>query len=310
MIQTLCRSLAAAVLVSATGVPLSAHAEPAAQDAYANSQETLEIAAEQSDPAATELVPQDNDSARLEADTLELSEIFQITTHTVDERRIAILHIDDLPTLTFVEKTTDAAMAPASRAEQVAQHLEQVYQADSDADAILVRWDEALEEYAITLDGETVVLINDTTQYFNPTGEAATDALQATNRLRMLLGAPEALTEIEGQPAPEIAAPADWGVASVFSGQASWYGPGFHGRQTASGERFNQNAMTAAHRTLPFGTRVRVINVHNNSEIIVRINDRGPFSRGRVIDLSAAAAREIGLDRAGVGPVRVEVLAD
>ena len=68
--------------------------------------------------------------------------------------------------------------------------------------------------------------------------------------------------------------------------------------------------MTAAHRTLPFGTRVRVINVHNNSEIIVRINDRGPFSRGRVIDLSAAAAREIGLDRAGVGPVRVEVLTD
>lgn len=73
---------------------------------------------------------------------------------------------------------------------------------------------------------------------------------------------------------------------------ASWYGPGFHGRKTASGERFNQNALTAAHKSLPFGTRVKV--THKGRSVIVRINDRGPFIKGRTIDLSKGAARAIG----------------
>lgn len=85
---------------------------------------------------------------------------------------------------------------------------------------------------------------------------------------------------------------------------ASWYGPGFHGRRTASGERFNQHAMTAAHRTLPFGTRVRV--THGKRSVIVRINDRGPWVKGRVIDLSKAAARRLGIK--GVARVRIEVI--
>jgi rare lipoprotein A len=84
---------------------------------------------------------------------------------------------------------------------------------------------------------------------------------------------------------------------------ASWYGPGFHGRKTASGERFNTGALTAAHKTLPFGTRVRVVNVHTGRSVVVRINDRGPFIRGRVIDLSKAAARAIGMD--GLARVRL-----
>lgn len=78
-------------------------------------------------------------------------------------------------------------------------------------------------------------------------------------------------------------------------GLASWYGPGFQGRRTASGERFDTGAFTAAHRTLPFGTRVRVVNVNTGRSVVVRINDRGPFVRGRVIDLSKAAARAIGM---------------
>lgn len=76
---------------------------------------------------------------------------------------------------------------------------------------------------------------------------------------------------------------------------ASWYGPGFHGKRTASGERFNTNAMTAAHRSLPFGTRVRVTNSRTGRSVVVRINDRGPFHGGRAIDLSHAAARAIGM---------------
>ena len=95
---------------------------------------------------------------------------------------------------------------------------------------------------------------------------------------------------------------------SVSSGRASWYGPGFHGRRTANGEVFNQNALTAAHRSLPFGTRVRVTNVNNGRSVVVRINDRGPFKGGRVIDLSAAAAHNLGMVHHGVVTVRLEVL--
>ena len=79
------------------------------------------------------------------------------------------------------------------------------------------------------------------------------------------------------------------------SGLATWYGPGFHGRRTASGERFNANAMTAAHRSLPFGTKVRVTNAATGRSVVVRINDRGPFGRGKIIDLSRASAAAIGL---------------
>jgi rare lipoprotein A len=89
---------------------------------------------------------------------------------------------------------------------------------------------------------------------------------------------------------------------------ASWYGPGFHGRRTASGETFNSGALTAAHRYLPFGTKVRVTNVRNGRSVVVRINDRGPFTGGRVIDLSKGAAAVIGVFQSGVAPVVLEIL--
>jgi rare lipoprotein A len=79
------------------------------------------------------------------------------------------------------------------------------------------------------------------------------------------------------------------------AGVASWYGPGFHGRKTANGERFDMNALTAAHRTLPLGTQVRVTNTHTGQSVVVRINDRGPYVGRRVIDLSKASAQAIGL---------------
>ncbi|HKG76989.1 MAG TPA: septal ring lytic transglycosylase RlpA family protein [Beijerinckiaceae bacterium] len=81
----------------------------------------------------------------------------------------------------------------------------------------------------------------------------------------------------------------------IQRGAASWYGPGFHGRKTANGERFNTHAMTAAHRSLPFGTRVRVVNERTGRSVVVRINDRGPFHGGRIIDLAQAPARALGI---------------
>lgn len=83
--------------------------------------------------------------------------------------------------------------------------------------------------------------------------------------------------------------------ASFQQGIASWYGPGFHNRLTANGERYNMNALTAAHRTLPFGTIVLVKNTVTGKTVTVRINDRGPYIKGRIIDLSRAAARELGI---------------
>lgn len=89
-------------------------------------------------------------------------------------------------------------------------------------------------------------------------------------------------------------------------GLASWYGPDFHGRRTANGERYNMYAMTAAHKTLPLGTSVLVTNRENGRRLRVRINDRGPFVAGRIIDLSFAAAKKLGFAEAGVVPVTVE----
>jgi rare lipoprotein A len=115
---------------------------------------------------------------------------------------------------------------------------------------------------------------------------------------------------------PRGAASASWREANAaiapssgsgrgFSGMASYYG-NESGSKTASGQRFNQNALTAAHRTLPFGTKLRV--THGGRSVVVTVNDRGPFVHGRVLDLSTAAAREVGLTGAGVGRVTAEVL--
>lgn len=104
-----------------------------------------------------------------------------------------------------------------------------------------------------------------------------------------------------GMPTPQL-------PPGVQLGMASWYGGKHHGGPTASGETFDKNAMTAAHRTLKMGTRVRVTRKKNNRSVVVRINDRGPYSKGRIIDLSEAAARQLDMIDDGIAQVRVEVL--
>jgi rare lipoprotein A len=97
-------------------------------------------------------------------------------------------------------------------------------------------------------------------------------------------------------------------VLQASTGQASWYGPGFYGSRTANGEKLRRGTLTAAHRTLPFGTRVRVTNLWNGRSAVVRINDRGPFHGNRVIDLAHGAAQELGVASSGVAQVKLEVL--
>ncbi len=109
------------------------------------------------------------------------------------------------------------------------------------------------------------------------------------------------LTLIEPPRGPRV-------IEDLGTGTASFYGKRFHGRRTANGERFDMRAMTAAHRTLPFGSKVRVTNPRNGKQVIVRINDRGPFAKGRAIDLSRAAAEEIGMIRRGHARVEMELV--
>ncbi|AZV46899.1 septal ring lytic transglycosylase RlpA family lipoprotein [Nautilia sp. PV-1] len=103
---------------------------------------------------------------------------------------------------------------------------------------------------------------------------------------------------------PKKTVPIGW----TQTGIASWYGPNFHGKYTSNGEIYNMYAFTAAHKTLPMDTMVKVTNLNNGKSVIVRINDRGPFVKGRIIDLSYVAAKQIGVDRTGTAPVRITVI--
>jgi rare lipoprotein A len=208
--------------------------------------------------------------------------------------------------------TTDSSADPMQRAGAIAARLRQLHRDGTSAEMITVRWDAQRERYVIQVGSEALIEMDADTILPDTTRNPAEDALQATNRLRRLLGSAPPLQEIQDRPRPVVrvsVSPSRNSVGlRVASGIASWYGPGFHGNRSASGEVFNQNAMTAAHRYLPFGTQVRVTNLNTGRSVVVRINDRGPFSRGRVIDLSAGAARAIGMIGSGVAPVSLEVI--
>lgn len=93
------------------------------------------------------------------------------------------------------------------------------------------------------------------------------------------------------------------------SGVASWYGSKFHGRTTANGEKYDMNSLTAAHKTLPFGTKVKVTNTRNGKSVVVRINDRGPYAGKRVIDLSRSAAQAVGMVNSGTAQVKLDIMS-
>ncbi|MEH2311232.1 MAG: septal ring lytic transglycosylase RlpA family protein [Nostoc sp.] len=171
------------------------------------------------------------------------------------------------------------------------------------------------DRYVIKINDEELVEINEGTRLAGSTNNLAEDALQATNRLRRLLGNASPLKEITNLPVrlpvsiPKLPKQIAVGPVRIsFGGIASYYGYDGSGNRTASGQRFNPEEMTAAHRSLPFGTQVRVTNTYNGRSVVVRINDRGPFIRGRIIDLSAGAARILGMMGSGVAQVHIEVL--
>jgi rare lipoprotein A len=323
MNQSLRRIFTTAVLVSATGVPFAAHAEENSQiSSLGLSNLEAETLPEQSS-FAEPVLESSSSAPSQDWDLADFSDSIEVISHSLEGRSAATLSVHSIPVFTFVDLTaTDASPKltqptpetsendAIARSLAVGRRLESFQAQSGDPEALSVRWDDVEKAFIISMDDEALVAINDATLFSGTVDNEANDALQATNRLRYLLGARNALTEVEGMPAPPPSIQESQRVFSTASGQASWYGPGFHGRRTASGEVFNQNALTAAHRTLPFGTLVRVTNLSNDRQVVVRINDRGPYAHGRIIDLSAGAARAIGLDRAGVGSVNIEVLSE
>lgn len=233
---------------------------------------------------------------------------------------------------------------PASRAGILAATLNQLTQGKLDASKITVSWkgntnNKSLTpkngispSYVIKINDAELVEINKDTRLPDTTQDLGQDALQVTNRLRRLIGQASPLKEVSNLPTSSNSTLDSSekmliahhsrryrkryrsrrrrrrGLRGIFGGLASFYGYDGSGNKTASGERFNPESMTAAHRSLPFGTRVRVTNPRNGRSVVVRINDRGPFIRGRVIDLSYGAARVLGIIRRGVAPVKIKVL--
>ncbi|MGI0488082.1 septal ring lytic transglycosylase RlpA family protein [Pantanalinema rosaneae CENA516] len=203
---------------------------------------------------------------------------------------------------------------PVWRATEIAAKINQLNRDGVDANTITVSWDNSTtldrssDRYLIKVGETALATIDRQTILPDTTRNLEVDALQATNRLRRILGNADPLQSVSGKPAA-WRQPISLGPLRIQpTGMASWYGPGFNGNRSASGEIFNQNALTAAHRTLPFGTRVQVTNLDNGQSVIVRINDRGPFHGNRIIDLSMAAARVLGLLGSGVAPVRLDVV--
>lgn len=272
--------------------------------------------------------------------------VAKIKAHEWNQQQAATLYVRNIPVLTFVKNAANDAKTgtiptsqttkvgarpdqissftpvtpttsspttdPVSRATQVAAEINQLIQNNFDADSIRVRWDAERERYVIEVAGKELVTIDAQTILPDTTNNIAVDALQATNRLRRQIGNAPPLNKIENDP-KAIAQNFSPTVVTGFLfqqiiGMASWYGPGFDGNQTASGEIFDQYELTAAHPSLPFGTLVRVTNKENGQSVVVRINDRGPYAGGRVIDLSKAAAQALGMMNSGVAPVQIDVL--
>lgn len=333
--QQFASSLAAAFLLSGPAATVS-YAHGVEEDPNKSSRSSYTIASSGSGSDAIDRQSSSELAPTLSSDIL-------IHAHAIDGRQAATLYVKDIPVLTFIgtevhslSNSSDAvslATNDTSRSLQVepipmgdllnsdleadpvlrATNLGTQLDPDAiDAESIAVRWHEAAEGYVVTLADQDLIALDSRTILADTTEDAAEDALQVTNRLRRLLGGAEPVSKIEGLPEPVVEVAPSQTVAIVSSnvGGASWYGPGFHGRLSANGETFNQHALTAAHKTLPFGTNVLVTNLYNGRQVTVRINDRGPYVGDRIIDLSAAAAEAIGLIHAGVGTVQMDVLAD
>jgi len=202
---------------------------------------------------------------------------------------------------------------PVERATATAALINQLSRDGLDAGKIIPAWRDG--NYVIKFGDRGTLKFDQQSLFPESLKNGTRDVLDSANLLRRLLGGASPVSDVLDAPKRKVAAVSSFGnalndrIVGVMSGMASWYGPGFDGNYSASGEIFNANDLTAAHPSLPFGTVVRVVNIDNGQSVVVRINDRGPYAHGRIIDISTAAATVIGLISSGVAPVRIEVLS-
>ena len=325
MIEKTWRCLLLALI---TIFPIAAIALPAKADTNIQSKESSASVTSSSNLPSTLKIGETRSQslARPQSDV-----VARIFPHQVGDKPAATVYVRNLPVLTFVSPaTTDKSIKypnpknssklasssqipsstdPIERASATAALFNQLARDGFDASAIVAVWQS--DAYILKLGDKASLKLDNGLMAPDFTKDKADDALRTANLLRRLLGSTPSLTSIVGIPVAKIKPSFSLPVAvvsQVISGMASWYGPGFHGGTTANGERFNQYKYTAAHPNLPFGTPVRVTNMYNGRSVVVRINDRGPYTGGRVIDLSKRAAQTIGLISSGVGRVKLEVI--
>ncbi len=319
MNQRFCIGLGAAVVTTILGTTSSSHAEQLS--AVSQSSHTNHLVAQLVNEPSTAL-PSNSNQPPAQAIIVVPppspaqpgAVIAKVARHELEGNQAATLYVNNIPVLTFIgsREQSDSKNSPSEpflRATQVAEKLNQLNLQHLDANSIVAIVNPACNCYTIKVGSEDLVQINGKTRLPETTKNFATDALQATNRLRYLMGNAPPLKELATAPNPPSPQVAPEATAHYQgTGIASWYGYESNGRESASGESFNENAMTAAHRTLPFGTKLRVTNLNNGRSVIVRINDRGPYVQGRIIDLSKGAAIELGMLDSGTAPVRLDVL--
>lgn len=274
--------------------------------------------------------------------------VARIVPHEYNDHSAATLYLRNIPVLTFLEpgspaiypdievsdsplpvedesqskvihnrKTASSSSGisengddPTWQAARVAATLNELARQDSEED-ITVQWAADRSAYLIVQGNIEIAAVTPLSVLPDTTQNWEADALQVTNRLRRLLHQDPPLRQLDST---RIVSPPDppsqtaAAVPAPINGWASWYGPGFHSAYSASGEVFNPQAMTAAHLTLPFGTQVRVTNLENGRSVVVRINDRGPYLPGRILDVSEAAAIALGMIQTGVAPIRLDIL--
>jgi rare lipoprotein A len=301
--------------------------------------QSLPLVSQQSKPVSSSLLAQTppNDTvkvgSRQSLSTID-DGIAKIQSHEWLGKQAATLYVRNLPVLTFLGSPTESVTTvktgkveqkiaveiesepdPVERASQVATVLNQLHQNRAKADTIKVVWSggkkvqgAGQDRYTITSNNRTLVVMDQSVILAGQKQLKDEHPLQVTNRLRRLMGNAKPLTTVAGKPRPQPQQIALGSVRLTRNGHASWYGPGFHGNLSANGETFNQHALTAAHRDLPFGTRVRVTNLNNGRTVVVRINDRGPYIYDRDIDVSMGAAEVLGFVGGGVAPVRMDIL--
>jgi rare lipoprotein A len=258
-----------------------------------------------------------------------------IRVHSQSGRQASTVYVRNIPVVTFLgdelnaseqngikvastdpnlksvtSPSANSVKDPVWRASTIAAKLNQLEETGIDAKTIKVSWSEKRKSYLIkSNDTHLIEVTEKNTLLPNAKKGAGKDALQIANRLRYQLGKAIALKDIEGLPKPKDVQTIAMGpVRFQIQGMASWYGPGFDGNLTANGETYNRYGLTAASRTLPFGTKVRVTNLDNGRTVVVRINDRGPYVGDRVLDLSQGAAQILGTVSSGISSVRLDIL--